>query len=180
MDFRLLLALAFSAAALSAVSVQPETGFISVNATAGSKLFYWFTPSAIGGPSAPTAIWLNGGPGSSSFIGSFTGLGPYSIENSTLVRRDPKHAWSNFVNLVVVDNPVGVGYSYTREDTGYVDSQEEMADNFLMFLDGFAEKHPELSSSKLFLTGESYAGKVLFELIIIGGNAVFAIFAQMI
>ena len=90
-----------------------DAGFIPTNSSTGSHLFYWYTPSQDGSKSAPTAIWLNGGPGSSSLIGAFTGLGPYSLSpssdggSSTLVKR-AMGAWSKNMNLLVVDQPVGV------------------------------------------------------------------------
>ena len=154
-----MLALALLALTLCVEALKPDSGFVQVNASADSHLFYWYFP----GPSqsAPTTVWLNGGPGSSSFIGAFGGLGPYSLlKNGSLVPRS-LGAWTEFANLVVVDQPVGVGFSYSREDAGYPTTQSQVADNFLVFLDVFfGELHPELTGA-FFLAGESYAGKYI-------------------
>jgi vitellogenic carboxypeptidase-like protein len=135
------------------------SGFVTVNETARAKLFYWYTPSKTA--NASVAVWLNGGPGSSSFIGAFAGLGPFELTADLVLKPRMSGAWSDNMHLIVVDNPVGVGWSYTESGEGYVDTQEQMAANFVAFLKGFYTEHPLLMSQPLFLTGESYAGKYI-------------------
>ncbi len=45
------------------------SGFITVNASAGSHLFFWFFPAASGNASAPVVLWLQGGPGATGLFG---------------------------------------------------------------------------------------------------------------
>ena len=55
---------------------------------------------------------LNGGPGGSSLMGLYQELGPCSIgadSNSTILN---KWAWNNEVNMLFIDQPTGVGFSY--------------------------------------------------------------------
>ncbi|KAJ3312966.1 Cell death protease, partial [Blyttiomyces sp. JEL0837] len=66
------------------------------------------------------------------------------------------NSWHRFVNLVYVENPVGTGYSFT---TGrYAVNEDEIAENFYTFLDGFFTVFPESKSYDLYIMGESYAG----------------------
>jgi carboxypeptidase C (cathepsin A) len=45
------------------------SGFITVNASAASHLFFWFFPAASGNASAPVVLWLQGGPGATGLFG---------------------------------------------------------------------------------------------------------------
>jgi carboxypeptidase C (cathepsin A) len=58
------------------------------------------------------AIWMNGGPGSSSMLGLFVENGPcyvHSDSNSTYLS---EYSWNNEVNMLFLDQPVQVGLSY--------------------------------------------------------------------
>merc|ERR1719329_2037348 len=45
----------------------------------GDRLHYWLVESEQDPGRDPLALWLNGGPGASSLMGSFTEFGPYVI-----------------------------------------------------------------------------------------------------
>ena len=65
---------------------------------------------------APTSIYLAGGPGSAS-IDDANGF-PCTVNpdsNSTTVN---EFSWNNNVNMLYIDQPVGVGYSYTTITDG--------------------------------------------------------------
>jgi vitellogenic carboxypeptidase-like protein len=84
-----------------------------------SALFYIFYPSKDGNKDAPIVMWLQGGPGGSSLIGSFAELGPFKLEcdeksNCREVERNT--SWNDHAHLLIVDNPVGTGYSYGAKD----------------------------------------------------------------
>lgn len=57
-------------------------------------------------------MWLNGGPGASSMLGLLNGNGPcyvHSDSNSTYLN---EWSWNNEVNMLYLDQPVQVGFSY--------------------------------------------------------------------
>lgn len=68
-------------------------------------------------------------------------IGPYRLtDENTLVLNDG--SWHEFANLLFVDNPVGTGFSYVDTDS-YVHELDEMADQFLVFLEKFYKIFPE-------------------------------------
>jgi len=68
-------------------------------------------------------------------------IGPYRLKDSnTLVYNEG--AWNEFANVLFVDNPVGTGFSYVDTDS-YVRELDEMADQFVKFLEKFFALFPE-------------------------------------
>ncbi|KAG8704680.1 hypothetical protein FRC11_009667, partial [Ceratobasidium sp. 423] len=104
--------------------------------------------------SAPVAIWLNGGPGCSSSAGLFVELGPCMIgENGNTTVN--KWSWNRNVNMLFIDQPAGVGYSYNTGPimTNSSDAAEDMWVLLQLFYGRFSEY-----SGELHIAGESYAG----------------------
>jgi hypothetical protein len=82
-------------------------------------LFFWFFESRTVHPhEAPLTVWINGGPGSSSMIGLFQENGPCRISSTGDVEHNP-YSWSNVSTMLFIDEPVGVGLSYTKAINGY-------------------------------------------------------------
>lgn len=68
-------------------------------------------------------------------------IGPYRLKDeNTLVLNDG--SWHEFANLLFVDNPVGTGFSYVDTDS-YVHELDEMADQFIVFLEKWFSLFPE-------------------------------------
>ena len=105
----------------------------------------------------PLVLWLNGGPGASSITGLLIEkLGPLMIsKNGTLVA-NPDHITKKH-HLLVIDNPVGSGYS-TTDNGAYVHSETQVRTQFVHALHQFFNWHPEYRDSPFWVTGESYAG----------------------
>ncbi|KAJ3068004.1 hypothetical protein HDU98_008818 [Podochytrium sp. JEL0797] len=141
-----------------------------------ASLFFWFFPSEAknsNGSPPPLIIWLQGGPGSSSMIGLFYEMGPIRVtSNLTLTRHNA--SWVDKASMLFIDNPVGTGFSAVRGSglnssdhspaapsyhNGFVANQEAVARDLLLFLEEFYYLFPEQRAAKLFITGESYAGK---------------------
>lgn len=123
-------------------------------------LFFWAFESSNGSFTAesdqPWGIWLNGGPGSSSLVGLLFENGPIHIQNNYSVYEN-QYAWTNVADYVWIDQPVGTGFS-TCDSEGYIFDEDQMASDFMGFLENLVLIFPNLASRPLYLTGESYAG----------------------
>lgn len=105
----------------------------------------------------PVLIWFNGGPGCSSMLGLIQEHGPCIIDDyETTVKLNP-WPWNKKANILYLENPAGVGFSYSSDgDLNYTDHSVSV-DVFTAVRDFFAN-WPELLPNKLYITGESYAG----------------------
>ena len=74
--------------------------------------FFWFFEARKDPTNAPLAIWLNGGPGGSSMIGALAENGPCFVGNDSNSTYLNPWSWNNDVNLLYLDQPNQVGYSY--------------------------------------------------------------------
>ena len=138
---------------------ESYAGYVTVNESCGSNLFYWFFPAIDGNASAPLLMWLNGGPGSTSMYGLFNEHGPFSVaaDGQTLVPRAA--SWNNHYAMLYVDNPVGTGFSYTEDASCYSENMRDVSQNLYSLLVQFLTAYPDYLSVPFFVTGESYAGK---------------------
>jgi len=139
------------------------SGFLNASAAEpGTNLHYWFAASsAPDWASRPVVLWLNGGPGSSSLIGMLQEQGPLIIDGNGSLMDNP-WAWTTVANMVALESPGGVGYSYcaamvTGGSCANTDISTAKA-AAAAIADLFATKFPELRSNPFFITGESYAG----------------------
>ncbi|KAL4444406.1 hypothetical protein ABPG74_016699 [Tetrahymena malaccensis] len=117
---------------------------------------------------APTLIWLNGGPGSSSMEGAYFENGPYRVlsENGTQVIRTNPDAWTNKYNVLYIDQPIAVGFSRAEKDSYLPHNETVVGQQFYRALLSFytgsgCYNNPLLQQSPLFITGESYGGKYI-------------------
>jgi hypothetical protein len=68
-------------------------------------------------------------------------IGPYRVRKGGNLEM-VNGTWNEFANLLFVDNPVGTGFSYAATDS-YVTELQQMADQFMMFLNKWFELFPE-------------------------------------
>lgn len=135
------------------------SGYISVDPTHNSNMFYWFFESIDGNKNAPVLLWLQGGPGGTSMFGLFSENGPYYLtQNLQLMPRNI--TWNQNYAMIFIDNPVGVGFSYT-DATGYSTTEEEVAQNLYTALSTFFGIYTSYAANDFYITGESYAGKYI-------------------
>jgi carboxypeptidase C (cathepsin A) len=99
--------------------VKSFTGYADVSEN--EHIFFWFFEARNQDPStAPLTVWINGGPGSSSMIGLWQELGPCGVDSNGNVYNNP-YSWSNASNMIFIDQPVMVGFSYSEAIPGYID-----------------------------------------------------------
>ena len=84
-------------------------------------------------------------------------VGPYRVNEDESLRYN-NGSWTEFANLLFVDNPVGTGFSYVDGDS-LLHELPEMADQFVAFLEKFFTMFPEYANDELYIAGESYAGQ---------------------
>jgi len=104
----------------------------------------------------PWVIWLQGGPGASSTgYGNFEEIGPV---DSSLMNRT--HHWVQEANVLFIDNPVGSGFSYVKNDSLLVTNNTQIAADLLVTVTQFLDKMPEFQKIPLHIFSESYGGKM--------------------
>jgi len=133
------------------------SGFL--DASNGTHQHYWFAQSSRSdASSAPVVLWLNGGPGSTGILGMLQEHGPVLINATGGLMENP-YAWTTVANLLIMEAPAGVGYSYCT-----IDGKPSLAcantdkltaaNNRRCLQDFFNNKFPELRKNKFFITGE--------------------------
>ncbi|KAI5067110.1 hypothetical protein GOP47_0017638 [Adiantum capillus-veneris] len=156
-----------------AVTFKQYGGFTTIGETGPAQvqqqrhLFYYFVEAASPSPrSLPLTLWLNGGPGCSSLGGgAFTELGPFRPNSRGDGLLFNPYSWNRVSNMLFLESPSGVGFSYSSTDDSDDSSDDSRtAIQNLAFLLAWLEEYPEYQASKLFLTGESYAGHYIPQL----------------
>ncbi|KAK6121400.1 hypothetical protein DH2020_044864 [Rehmannia glutinosa] len=140
------------------VEFDQYSGYVTVDPKAGRALFYYFTEAK--DPSGkPLVLWLNGGPGCSSLgNGAMTELGPFRVNPDGKTLWYNKYAWNNVANVLFLESPAGVGFSYSNTSSDYVTGDRKTAADSYTFLVNWLERFPEYKTRDLYITGESYAG----------------------
>lgn len=118
------------------------------------QLYFWFFPSTNPNATDEIAIWFNGGPGCSSLGGLLTENGPFLWQAGTLAPTPNTYSWSNLTNMLWVEQPVGVGYTQGQPN---ITNEVELGQQFIGFYKQFVDAF-QVHGSKVYLTGESYAG----------------------
>ncbi|KAH9524323.1 hypothetical protein Btru_054149 [Bulinus truncatus] len=144
-------------------NITSYAGFITVDQLLGNHLFFWFFPAFSSDPAAPLVVWLNGGPGVPSMLGLFHENGPLRLqvkENGAMALERWNQSWAENFSMLYIDNPVGVGYSYTESgERGYRTSQDGYSKDLQEFIEQFYVMFPEYLQRQLYIGGQSYAGK---------------------
>uniref|UniRef100_A0A6B2L3B8 Carboxypeptidase n=1 Tax=Arcella intermedia TaxID=1963864 RepID=A0A6B2L3B8_9EUKA len=157
------------------------SGFVSAGPSPGMPgssmwVHYVFIECESSPSTAPLLVWYNGGPGASSMFGLLVELGPFLLNDLSL--EDPRfnqtgipqlipnpYSWSKLGNLLIVDNPPPVGFSFCLPAGPTADgnscgpwNDQYVAQTNLIFLKNWFQEYPAFMNNDLYLLGESYAG----------------------
>ncbi|TXG54526.1 hypothetical protein EZV62_019782 [Acer yangbiense] len=137
-------------------------GYVTVDKSAGRALYYYFVESEKkkSNEPLPLLLWLNGGPGCSSLAyGAMQELGPFRVhsDGKTLYRN--RYSWNNAANVLFLESPAGVGFSYSNTTSDYDKSGDSRtAEDSYVFMVNWLERFPEYKGREFYISGESYAG----------------------
>jgi cathepsin A (carboxypeptidase C) len=142
--------------------VDQYTGWLDV----GDKhFFFWYFASEKASPSpdsAPLALWMTGGPGGSSMVGLLLELGPCLINKNGDGTVYNPYGWNKDTAMIFVDQPVGVGFSYSDNNDILPDNSFTSAEDMHLFLQTFIDQiFPVHLKGPFVITGESYAVSIL-------------------
>jgi len=138
-----------------------DSGYITVDPKNGRNLFYWLIEAESEPDTKPIIVWFQGGPGCSGLGGLFSENGPLNIKRDQWGQTQPVYnnlAWTKFANMLYIEQPAFVGYSYslTQSDRNTGDARAA-ADNY-RFLQLFMQQFPRYAQRDLWFAGESYGG----------------------
>lgn len=139
------------------------SGYVTIDENHGKKLFYYFVESERNPKQDPVVLWLNGGPGCSSFDGFVYEHGPFNFEAAKTKEGLPKlhlnpYSWSKVSNIIYLDSPAGVGFSFSGNTSDYNTGDLKTASDTHTFLLKWFEIYQEFQANTFFIAGESYAG----------------------
>ena len=126
------------------------SGYVKISET--KHMFYLLVLAAEDPATAPLAWWSNGGPGCSGLIGYSTEHGPYRPLRDSTLGAFP-YSWNRKANMLYVESPVGVGFSYSTDATGadYEAGDHSVARDNYDVLVQLLERHPQFKDSDLYL-----------------------------
>ncbi|CAL5355114.1 unnamed protein product [Camellia sinensis] len=148
------------------ISFKQFSGYIVTDAEHGRALFYYFVEADSPHPLLlPLTLWLNGGPGCSSLgFGAFMEHGPFQPRSDGVLLKN-KYSWNLESNMLYVESPIGVGFSYSNTSSDYISwNDTQTAQDNLQFIINWFKEFPSYRDSDLYLTGESYAGHYIPQL----------------
>lgn len=137
-------------------------GYVTIDENHGRNLYYYFVVSERNPAKDPVVLWLNGGPGCSSFDGFIYEHGPFNFEKGNSGSLPKLHlnsySWSKVSSVIYLDSPAGVGLSYSLNKSDYTTGDLKTAADTHLFLLKWFEQYPEFLENPFFISGESYAG----------------------
>ena len=132
------------------------SGYLNLQGTQ-KFIHYWLVEAEASPETAPLVFWTNGGPGCSGLIGFMTEQGPFRPDANGNIQPNP-YAWNKIANMVFLEQPVGVGFSYSNNNNDYKIGDEQAAADNLATIIAFFNKYPHFNQTSLFITSESYGG----------------------
>lgn len=130
----------------------------------GKTMFWLFEPDTQEVPDT-LVVWLNGGPGCSSFnCGVMMEHSPVTqpLHSAGYCCLEPtpelsvnEHAWTRATTMLYVEHPVGTGFS---EGQPLPEDETDASGDLYEFIQNFYQVFDHFQKYKIFIMGESYAG----------------------
>lgn len=140
-------------------SVKSYSGYFNVQSGVDKNYFYWFFESRSATQATdPVIVWLTGGPGCSSQLALLAENGPCSISADGQSTIDNPFSWNSNANIMWVDQPAMVGYSYGAKIVDLDHNESQVGEDMYWFLQEFYKEHKEFKNNELYIFGESYGG----------------------
>ncbi|XP_072013118.1 lysosomal protective protein-like isoform X1 [Amphiura filiformis] len=136
-------------------SFKQYSGYL--DATGTKHLHYWYVESQNDPDNDPVVLWMNGGPGCSSLDGFLSELGPFHVNDDGNTLYVNPYSWNLVANVLFLEAPAGVGYSYA-DDKNYTTDDDQTAKDNYQALQSFFAKFPNRASNPFYIFGESYGG----------------------
>ena len=140
-------------------------GHITVDAAAGRAIYYMFTESQSNPATDPLVLWLTGGPGCSGIMAMFTENGMFNIDFASGNPVVNPWSWNKKANVIYIESPAGVGFSYSNTTSDYQTGDARTAQDTYNFLQGFLQIYPQFQNRNFWVTGESYGGHYIPEIV---------------
>eukprot|EP01084_Bolivina_argentea_P106695 190873_1 len=139
------------------VDFKQYSGYVEINSTSKASIFYWFQVCEKGITQCPLFLWTNGGPGCSGIQAGLTEQGAFRIQPNGTLSLNP-YRWNNDINIVFIEQPIGVGFSTSTDPNDYINGDEKSAKEMYEFILGFYKIFPQLQQQDFYLSSESYGG----------------------
>ncbi|XP_077497464.1 putative serine carboxypeptidase CPVL [Amblyomma americanum] len=135
------------------------SGYITVkNGT--NNLFFIFIEAENNDPKAPLMLWTPGGPGLPVLLSLLLQNGPVQLDAQGNLTRRELTIQKN-MSVIYLDAPVGAGYSFTTNASGYATKLDDVTKDIKEFLQQFLELFKEYQQRDFYAGGDSYAAAVL-------------------
>ncbi|KAF8904167.1 Alpha/Beta hydrolase protein, partial [Mucidula mucida] len=135
--------------------VETHSGYIGLKSDSDKtpkRSFFWYFPAENNPDDAPVILTIGGSPGTSRMMNPIFGQSGCILTEDGLVRNPNR--WNEHYNLVALDHPVGVGFSY---GTG-VNSSRDTAFDVYDFVQKFFVLYLNLAKNCFYVSGGSYGG----------------------
>lgn len=161
--------------------IKLETGYVGVGEAEEIQLFYYFIESERDAKRDPLMLWLTGGPGCSAFSGLVLEIGPlkfnytaFSSESDIPDLESNPYSWTKVASIIFLDSPVGTGFSYANTSEAYHSDDILQSMHIYQFLRKWLLDHPEFLKSPVYISGDSYSGKLVPIIVqeILNGNRI--------
>lgn len=104
-------------------------------------------------------------------LGFIQEIGPYYLEDGIDYKEGDNltknpYSWHTVSNLLFIETPAGVGFSYNTDIRYEYNDTNTASDNYNALVD-FFKNYTEYSTNNFFIAGESYAGKYIPDLAVL-------------